>query len=89
MLKKAIRMLDYNGSIHDLAKMSEVSAVTLYAINGNPKNKNITLPTLEKIYLGSKRLFGKGLLPSDYLVGVTFDFNHKKKNIKPNEEVAV
>lgn len=78
MLKRAIRMLNPDATIRDLSKMSGVSEVTLYAINTNPEHKSITLPTLEAIYLGSKKLYGQGLVPSDYLKNCVLKFSKDK-----------
>lgn len=56
---KEITMLEF-------AKATEVSFSYLYRIQ-NKEDINVTANTIVKIYQGTKRVFGEGLKPSEYL----------------------
>ncbi len=67
-MKNAI--LDYceeNGiNIDELAEITDVSVPQLYLINKDPLY-NVTIVTINKIYVGTKRELGKGLSAYKYL----------------------
>lgn len=49
-----------------LAEITGASEVTLYEIDNDPK-ANVRVETINKIYLGTKKIYGEALMPQDYL----------------------
>lgn len=56
--------LERNISMNDLADATEVSADMLYKID---RGANVSVATINKIYEGTKKLFGVGLIAEQYL----------------------
>ncbi len=52
--------------IADLANITGVNISYLYVIANNP-NTNVSVGTIDKIYQKTKKKYGKGLTPYEYL----------------------
>jgi transcriptional regulator with XRE-family HTH domain len=53
-------------SITKMAELCGISFIVLYRINKDPMF-NLTIDTIQKIYLGTKEAYGRGLRAEDYL----------------------
>lgn len=75
MLIKALRKLHKDARIDVLASLSGISAQRLYEINRKPYDHSINFKTLERIYVATKKTYGIGLTPDQYLEKCEFKFN--------------
>ena len=67
MENKIINYCEKNGiTIEELVDITGVSIAQLYLINKYPLY-NVTIITINRIFKGTKKKFGKGLSAKDYL----------------------
>ena len=62
--------------MYKLAEIVDITFAQLFSINRDP-NYNVTIKTIEKIYLGTKKEFGVGLKAKDYLDYECLKFNRE------------
>ena len=67
-----LKELNKHANIQVLAQISGLTKPTLYRIDRHPEDHSLKLKTIIKIHDATKRLYGHGLTPDQYLKNIPF-----------------